>query len=113
MLRSIAPRRCLQVVNCIQGNMVPYGLGRGLESLFLERRHYDNSRSFIYVPRKADQVRAKLFHMVLHDPQRRKAAFSILGHVEVWRIEHGRPNGEPRHPMIETGEPWPPASFLK
>jgi hypothetical protein len=51
--------------------------------------------------------------MVLHDPQRRKAAFSILGQVEVWRIEHGRPNGEPRHPMIETGEPWPPVSFLK
>jgi len=100
-------------VNFIQGNMVPYGLGRGLESLFLERRHYDNSGSFIYVPRKADQVRAKLFQMVLHDPQRRKAAFSILGQVEVWRIEHGRPNGEPRHPMIETGEPWPPVSFLK
>ena len=69
-------------VDFIHGNMVPYGLGRGLESLFLKRRYYDKSGSFIYVPRKADQVRAKLFQMVLHDPQRRKAAFSILGQLK-------------------------------
>ena len=65
------------------------------------------------MPRSAEQARAKLFQMVLSDPTRRKAAFSILGQVEVWRIEHGRPNSEPRHPMIESGEPWPPISFLK
>jgi len=58
-------------------------------------------------------VRAKLFQMVLSDPTRRNAAFSILGQVEVWRIEHGRPDSEPRHPMIESGEPWPPISFMK
>jgi hypothetical protein len=23
-------------------------------------------------------------------------------------MEYGRPLGEPRHPMIESGEPWPP-----
>jgi hypothetical protein len=56
---------------------------------------------------------AKLFEMVLNDPHRRRAAFAILGQVEVWRIEHGRPNREPRHPMIESGEAWPPIAFLK
>jgi hypothetical protein len=58
-------------------------------------------------------ARARLFQMVLSDPSRRKAAFSVLGQVEVCRIEHGCPNSEPRHPMIEAGEPWPPISFLR
>lgn len=99
--------------NFLQGTMSPYGFDRGPETLFMERRPYDNSGAFVFVPRNAEQVRAKLFQMVLNDPSRRRAAFSILGQVEVWRIEHGRPKGEPRHPMIETGQPWPPLSFLK
>jgi HEAT repeat protein len=101
-------------VNLLQRTMFPYGVGRGgLEALFLERRPYDNSGTFEIVPRNAESVRAKLFQMVLSDPSRRKAAFSILGQVEVWRIEHGRPNNESRHPMIESGVPWPPISLLK
>jgi NACHT conflict system protein len=99
--------------NLLQGMMLPYGVDRGLETLFLERRPYGGSGSFVFVPRNAEEVRAKLFQMVLSDPSCRKAAFSILGQVEVWRIEHERPNTEPRHPMIESGEPWPPISFLK
>ena len=99
-------------VNLLHGTMSLYG-DRGLETLFLERRPYGSSGSFVFVPRNAEQVRAKLFQMVLSDPTRRKTAFSILGQVEVWRIEHGRPNSEPRHPMIESREPWPPISFLK
>jgi hypothetical protein len=99
--------------NLLQGAMSSYGLERGLETLFLERRPYDNSGSFVFVPRNAEQVRAKLFQMVLTDPSRRKAAFSILGQVEVWRIEHGRPSAEPRHPKIESDEPWPPLSLMK
>jgi hypothetical protein len=47
------------------------------------------------------------FQMVLNDPTRSQAAFSILGQVEVWRVEHGRPTGEQRPPMIESGVPWP------
>jgi hypothetical protein len=99
-------------VNLLQGPMSLYG-DRGLETLFLERRPYGSSGSFVFVPRNAGQVRAKLFQMVLSDPTRRKTAFSILGQVEVWRIEHGRPNSEPRHPMIESGQPWPPISFME
>jgi hypothetical protein len=99
--------------NLLQRTMSAYGLDHGLETLFLERRPYGTSGSFVFVPRNAEQARAKLLQMVLSDPTRRKAAFSILGQVEVWRIEHGRPNSEPRHPMIESGEPWPPISLLK
>jgi len=102
----------LAAANLLRGAMSLYG-DRGLESLFVERRPYGSSGSFVFVPRNAEQVRAKLFQMVLNDPTRRMAAFSILGQVEVWRIEHGRPDSEPRHPMIESGEPWPPISFMK
>ena len=93
--------------------MSSWRLDRGPEGLFLERRAYDGSGAFTLLPRNAEQIRAKLLQMVLNDPDRRRAAFSILGHVEVWRIEYGRPQAEPRHPMIETGEPWPPLNRIK
>jgi hypothetical protein len=85
----------------------------GLQSLFLENRPEGPAGWFVYVPRNADCLRAKLFETVLNDPARREAAFTILGQVEVWRIEHGRPTGEPRHPLIGSGEPWPPLSAVK
>ena len=99
-------------VNLLQGTMSPYGDDCGLETLFLDRRAYGRSGSFVLMPRDAKRARAELFQAVLNDPTRRQAAFSILGQVEVWRIEHGRPTGEPRHPMIESGVPWPPLSFM-
>jgi hypothetical protein len=102
--------QCLPGPTC---TMSLYGMDRGLETLFVERRPYDSSGAFVFVPRNAEQVRARLFQMVLNDPTRRRAAFSILGQVEVWRIEYGRPPGEPHHPMIESGEPWPPLSALR
>jgi len=100
-------------VNLLQRSMSSWRPDRGLETLFLERQPYDGSGAFSLVPRNAEQVRAKLFQMVLNDPSRCRAAFSVLGQVEVWRIEHGRPQTEPRHPMIETGEPWPPLDRMK
>ena len=53
-------------------------------------------------------LRTRLFSMVTDDPKRRKCAFSLLGQIEEWRLEHGRPAGEPRHPDVASGEPWPP-----
>jgi hypothetical protein len=93
--------------------MSPFGRDRGFESQFLEQQPHGRSGAFVLVPRNAEKARAELFQAVLNDPSRRASAFSILGQVEVWRIEYGRPSGEPRHPMIETGEPWPPLSLFK
>jgi hypothetical protein len=100
-------------VNLLQGTISSYGDERGPASVFLEHRPHGRSGAFTLVPRDANQVRAALFRAVLNDPIRRAAAISILGQVEVWRIEHGRPIGEPRHPMIECGEPWPPLSLMR
>jgi hypothetical protein len=94
--------------NLLQSTTSSLGFDRGLDTLFLERHPYNSSGAFSTVSRNAEQARAKLFRMVLDDASRRKAAFALLGQVEVWRIEYGRPQGEPRHPMIESGEPWPP-----
>jgi hypothetical protein len=93
---------------------VPYDLLKGLENLFLERRPYgDTSGAFVYAPHRADEIRAKLFAMVLSDPTRRKTAFSLLGQIEVWRLEYGRPDDEPRHPSFNSGQPWPPVALMK
>jgi hypothetical protein len=100
-------------VNLLKGTMSPFGRDRGFESQFLEQQPHGRSGAFVLVPRNAEKARAELFQAVLNDPSRRASAFSILGQVEVWRIEYGRPSGEPRHPMIETGEPWPPLSLFK
>lgn len=100
-------------VNLLQGSLSPWSSDRGIEVQFLERQPSGHSSgSFVLVPRNAERARAELFQKVLNDADRSKAAFAILGQVEVWRLEYGRPLGEPRHPMIETGKPWPPLAFF-
>jgi len=99
--------------NLLRGTMSPFGHDRGFETQFLERQPHGRSGAFVLIPRNAEKARAELFQGVLTDPSRRASAFSILGQVELWRIEYGRPSGEPRHPLIETGEPWPPLSLFK
>jgi hypothetical protein len=77
----------LEIINDRLSPTVPYDLMKGLENLFLEQRPYDGSSgAFVYAPRRADEIRAKRFEMLLSDPDRRKAAFSLLGQIEVWRI---------------------------
>jgi hypothetical protein len=45
--------------------------------------------------------------MAQTDPLWKRSAFALLGQIEVWRLEHGRPMDEPRHPAIESGIHWP------
>jgi hypothetical protein len=45
--------------------------------------------------------------MAMKDERRKNSALSLLAQIEEWRLEYGRPAGEPRHPAIESGEPWP------
>lgn len=88
---------------------VPYDLWKAMETAFLERRPYGKTgSSYTLVPRSSNAIRTRLFEMSLRDNRRRQSAFSLLGQIEVWRLEYGRPSAEPRHPAIESGEPWPP-----
>jgi hypothetical protein len=93
-------------------NSIPFSLGEGLDQLFFERRRYGSSGTFTLSPRNAQHIRARLFDTVLKDQGRRHTALSMLGQIEVWRLEHERPIGEPRHPMIEAQVPWPPLAYM-
>lgn len=88
---------------------VPYELVRGLENVVLRRRPYGSSGyTYTLEPLSADEIRSRLFEMVLNDSSRSDSALSLLGQIEVWRLEYGKPSNEPRHPAIHSGTPWPP-----
>jgi hypothetical protein len=91
------------------GSGVPYELVRSIEDVFLERRPYGTSgNAYTLSPLGCNAVRKRLFEMAIGDPHRRRSAFALLGQIEVWRLEHGRPADEPRHPAVESDIPWPP-----
>ncbi len=56
-----------------------------------------------------DQMRSEknFFEMAHSDPVRKLSASTLLGQIEVWRLEYGRPLDEPRHPAIESDISWP------
>ena len=88
---------------------VPYDLWEALETVFLERRPYGKAENtYTLVPRSSNEIKAKLFEMALKDDRRKQSAFALLGQIEVWRLEHGRPSTELRHPAFDSGELWPP-----
>ena len=91
------------------GTGVPYELFRSMESAFLEHRPYGSGgNTFTLVPRGSNAVRKRLFEMSQNDPLRKLSAFALLGQIEVWRLEYGRPTDEPRHPEVESDISWPP-----
>ncbi len=88
---------------------VPQGVRDQLESAFVERRTYgQNANFFTEHARASDDLRVRLFRMAIADKKRWMSAFMLLGQIEVWRLEYGRPTGEPRHPDLASGQSWPP-----
>jgi len=53
------------------------------------------------------KLRKELFAMVLSNNSESALASACLSEIEELRDEHGRVNDEPRHPDIDSGEPWP------
>jgi len=88
---------------------VPYELIRSIEDVFLERRPYGTSgNAYTLSPLGCNAVRKRLFEMAIGDPHRKISAFALLGQIEAWRLEHGRPADEPRHPVVDSDISWPP-----
>jgi hypothetical protein len=88
---------------------VPQGIWDQLEGAFIEREPFgQNPNVCTQRARASNGLRTRLFRMAIADEKRRKSAFSLLGQIEEWRLEHGRPTGEPRHPDFASGLPWPP-----
>ena len=88
---------------------IPSGVWEQLQEVFVERRR-DGEEPDVYTlhARASNEVRARLLGMAHGDPKRRKTALKLLGQIEVWRLEYGRPAEEPRHPDLASGRPWPP-----
>jgi hypothetical protein len=90
------------------GSGFPWELLQSIENAFLERRPYGTEgNSYILAPRGSNALRKRLLELVQSDAVRKRSAFALLGQIEVWRLEHGRPMDEPRHPAIERGASWP------
>ena len=89
---------------------LPYEIWKQLEDAFVEQRpSRQRQNMYTLVARTSNAISAKLFEMVTKDARRKKAAFSLLGQIEEWRLEYGKPNGEPRHPAFGSVDPWPPS----
>lgn len=88
---------------------VPQGTWEQIEEAFVQRRDSDDiPNAYTQEARTSNELRRRLFAMAISDNRRRKAAFSILGQIEEWRLRYGRPAGEPRHPDFTSGYQWPP-----
>ena len=99
----------LNLIDDAKASSVPQGVWDQLESAFVERQPYgQNHNVYSLHARASNELRARLLRMVLEDRKRRKSAFMLLGQIEVWRLKHGRPTDEPRHPDLASGQSWPP-----
>ena len=99
----------LQLIHDRVHPAVPRDTFEHLETAFVEHRPYGQSENtYTLVARASNETRRTLFEMVTTDDRRKESAFSLLGQIEVWRLEYGRPAMEPRHPALDSGQPWPP-----
>lgn len=112
MARLGTPEALVANMNLIDDSAnpsIPQGVQEQLESAFVERQPYgEHPNTFTLQPRASNDLRARLFRMSLEDGKRRKSAVRLLGQIEVWRLEYGRPADEPRHPNLASGQSWPP-----
>jgi len=99
----------LNLIDDAKPSPVPQGIWDQLRSAFVERRPYgQNPNVFTEHARASNELRVRLFRMAIEDERRRKSAFKLLGQMEEWRLEYGRPTSEPRHPNLASGQSWPP-----
>lgn len=99
----------LNLIDDAKPSPVPQGIWRQLENAFVERRPYEHSsNAFTLQARPSNKLRTQFFRMAIEDKDRLKSASMILGRIEEWRLEYGRPTGESRHPDLTSRHPWPP-----
>ena len=90
---------------------VPAGVRAQLEGMLVERRSEgEEANVFTLHARASNELRARLLEMAHRDGKRRNSAVRLLGQIEVWRLEFGRPADEPRHPDLASGHVWPPTA---
>ncbi len=92
---------------------VPFHVAQAIECRLVGRQPFGASGgAYHLVPQGGGAIRARLFEFVMHDEHRRKGALELLAEIEGWRMDHGKPLFERRHPSIESGCPWPPLELV-
>ena len=99
----------LNLIDDASPSPVPQGVWHQLEAAFVGRRYRGDPNGFSEHAGASNELRVRLFRMASQDSRRRRSACMLLGKIEEWRLEHGRPTGEPRHPDLASGATWPPA----
>jgi len=101
-------RAGLNLIDDRKSPSIPYQLLRGLEDIFLGKRPYGSSgNTYTIESTSANEIRSLLYEMAIGDDARKRSACVLLGQIESWRLEYGRPDSEPRHPNFDSGKPWP------
>ena len=101
----------LNLIDDARLQSVPRGVWEQLENAFVERQPYGESTNvFTLHARASNELRSRLLTMAREDRTRRNSASMLLGQIEEWRLEYGRPMDEPRHPDLASGHFWPPRS---
>ncbi len=102
--------RGLNLIRDDAEHRVPTGIWQAVQNAAIERRPL-GANTYNLLPASAHDIRRRLLDMAMNDHERRQAAVALLGQIEEWRLDYGRPSGEPRHPDIDSGLPWPPMAI--
>lgn len=87
-------------------------LGLAIENLVIERRPLsDWAGAYEQISVPAASLRRRLFELSRTETgNQSNLALASLVHIDELRDMHGLASGEPRHPNIESGTPWPKLS---
>ena len=103
-----APTANLNLIDDDKLPPVPRDVQDQFEDTSIERQPHKPDRDvFSLQAQTSNEMRPQLLEIVFEDRKRQKSAFIILGEIEVWRLDLGKPADEPRHPDLATGYPWP------
>jgi hypothetical protein len=92
---------------------IPSAISDAFEKHVLSRRpHEVYANSYTLEPTQATSLRRTLFERMIVTPQLKWPIFTLLGQIEVWRLAHGKPIDEPRHPSLMSGYAWPPLELM-
>lgn len=90
------------------GSELPWALSQRIKQIFFDEISIPGMQgAYELSPRTDTEIRSRLLEMVAHDPNRQRTAFDLLGNIDIWRLESGKPDFEPRHPCLPSGIAWP------
>jgi hypothetical protein len=101
---------CLDAMNAsgLDG-YTAHKLHEGFEEMFVKHVPIsERSNAYRLSPRPANAFRSRLIEVSQTEGPSQESAKRLLMQIEFWRLEHGKPNGEARHPQFAKEVPWPP-----